>query len=264
LVLSCQRNSFKSDVGLASDCARTSSGRILPPSAFAASLSRRDVTVESLMSSSIAIPVWSVHSTNAAKVTGVHFVQPFPSRADRQRSWQCSMFSSFRQTLKIDVGDGGPVITELGYNIKVNKDSSLHRSFVTINAPACPAQLTGAGVTSKYGSNNYAFSGTGTPITAFEIRLVLFDMFGGRLKTLSGTHVVDLGASAPFELSKAGSWYASGNEVSELLTVAAFVANVRTAAGKVWHFNDKRVTDELVKLNLKITAGALEPTTDKK
>lgn len=49
-------------------------------------------------------------------------------------------------------------------------------------------------MTTKFASNNYRLIGAGklTPseaITPFEVRFVLFDMFGGKLKTLSGTHV---------------------------------------------------------------------------
>ena len=35
-------------------------------------------------------------------------------------------------------------------------------------------------------------------------------------------------------------------------------------AGTVWDFNDKKIADGLTRLNLKISVGALEPTTDKK
>jgi hypothetical protein len=170
--------------------------------------------------------------------------------------------------VKTETADGGTVLTELGYNITVNKGSSLHRSFVTINDSDCPAELNGSGVTTKYANDRYSFVPAGflfpsQPLTAFEVRFVLFDMFGARMKTLSDTSVADVKPS-PIALVDSGTWFADENEVQSVLTVASFVANARTASGKVWHFNDKKITDELTRLNLKITAGALEPTAAKK
>src|ERR1051325_5631154 len=93
---------------------------------------------------------------------------------------------------------------------------------------------------------------------------VLYDVFGGRMKTLSATEVTDFSPHMQLALSQLGSWYAWENEVSELLTAVAFVANVRLASGKLWRFNEKAVSDELAKLNLKVTSAALEPTNEER
>jgi hypothetical protein len=177
-------------------------------------------------------------------------------------------------TATTTVTDGGSVVTDLGMSIRVNDGSTMRRSFADINDSEAPLQITDVGVASNYTGSGYDFSSTGVvrakpAIAAFELRFVLFDMFGNRIKTLSGTHIVDVAADAFVALATAVrgrrvfSWYASENDVSELFTVVAFVANVRTADGKIWRYNERTITDELARLNLKIAAGGLTPTETK-
>lgn len=171
---------------------------------------------------------------------------------------------------KIDVAtaDGGSVVTDLGYNIKVNKNSTLRRNWVVLNDPGCPAQINGAGITTAYGDREYLYRQVGTlvasePVTAIEIRYVLYDIFGGHLKTLSATSVADTAAGIPVQLSETGRWRAWENEVSELLTVVAFVAQVRSADGKVWRHEEKAISDELAKIRLAAGSGVLDPSKEK-
>jgi len=169
--------------------------------------------------------------------------------------------------IKVDVTDGGSVITTLSRGIQVNDGSSLKRSFVTINDLSAPITLQQAGVATVYEGRAYNFIPKGDmtprePITAVEVRFVLFDMFGQLMKTVSLTRVRDFGTDSK-PLSE-GGWYASEGNVRELLTVASFVAYVRTASGKVWRYDAKRVGEELQKLNLRIAAGALEPNKEER
>jgi hypothetical protein len=164
--------------------------------------------------------------------------------------------------LKVDMTDGGSVVTALGYGIEVNKGSSLKRTLVVINDASSPLSLTDTGVAPKYQDRGYSFLPTGymtpkEPVAAVEIRFVLFDMFGTPMTTLSAIRVKDFGAEKT-PLGEA-SWYASESNVRGLLTVASFVAHVRTASGKIWRYNEKRIGEELAKLNLRVSAGALEP-----
>lgn len=170
--------------------------------------------------------------------------------------------------LKVETLSGGSVITDLGYGIQVNKGSTLQRTFVVINDSGCPVTLQNAGITTKYRGERYSFVPVGSivasePITAFQVRYVLYDMYGYPMKTLAGGHVTDIAANTPFPLEETGSWYAWETEVGELLTVGAFVANVRTAGGKIWRFDEKSVGSELARLNLKVSEGSLEPTKEK-
>ena len=173
------------------------------------------------------------------------------------------------QELKTEIVDGGSVLTDLGYNVQVNKGSTLKRSFAIVNDPAAPAQLSGAGVVTRYGRDRYSFGPTGTltpveDLAAVEVRVVLYDVFGSRIKTLTGTHITDMPVGTTVNLSDIGSWYASENQASELLTAVTFIANARTKSGKVWRANEKKVADELAKLDVKVTSGALEPTKDER
>jgi hypothetical protein len=170
--------------------------------------------------------------------------------------------------LTVEIVPGGPVLTDLGYGIQVNKGSTLQRSFVVINDPGSPVILRGTGINTKYGSDHYSFTPIGSvsaseAIAAFDVRYVLYDMYGYPMKTLAGSHVKDIAANTPFNLENTGSWYSVESDVSGYLTVGVFVANVRTAAGKVWRFNEKSVSRELSKLNLKVSESSLEPTKEK-
>jgi len=177
---------------------------------------------------------------------------------------------SYSQTIKVTSMNCGGVITELSYDIKVNKNSSLQRSCLTFNDPSCPVQLSDAGIVSKYDTydKDYEFTAQGSlssteKIAAIEIRLLLFDVFGEHIKTLSSTQVADIPANTSSNINTGGGWRAWENEVRGYLTSIAFVAQVRTSAGTVWRFNEKAISGEILKTHLKMLSGILDPTTDK-
>lgn len=164
--------------------------------------------------------------------------------------------------------DGGTVVTELGYGVKVNKNSSLRRTFITFNDPACPVQLNLSGIKTVYGDRSYSYKPVGTltatePISAIDVRFLLYDVFGDHIKTLGGTHLSDISPNNAFQLSEVGSWRAWENEVSELLTVVSFVAQVRTQSGKLWRYNDKVIGEELNRVRLKVSSGVLDLSKEK-
>ncbi len=181
-----------------------------------------------------------------------------------------SASASYGQSLQVSTKDGGSVVTSISEDIKVNKGSSLRRTWIALNDPACPLQLIGAGIETQYrGTSGYRFYGVGSakplnPMQALEIRYILYDTFGDHIKTLSQTLVVDIKATSAFNLEEENEWYASENDVSELLTVVAFVAQVRTSDGKIWRYDEKAVNSELGKIEVKVATGVLEPTKDKK
>ena len=96
------------------------------------------------------------------------------------------------------------------------------------------------------------------PISAFEVRFILLDMFGGRLTTLSKTEIKDLDVDDEVILSemrshrrRAGAdWEASWHDVRELLTVVGFVAQVRTREGVVWRYDEQAIAERLRELGL--------------
>ncbi len=166
---------------------------------------------------------------------------------------------------KLDVSslDGGTVSTTLGYGITVNKGSSLHRQWFVINDPSWPISLAAAGINTTY-SKEFSFAPTGNitakeAISAFEVRFMIFDVWGNHMKTLSGTELRDIAAGSPFQLASTGSWRAWENDVSHYLTSVGFVAHVRTSAGKAWSADTKAVFHEVEAVKLKLTQEQLEP-----
>ncbi len=163
--------------------------------------------------------------------------------------------------------DGGSVVTDLGDDIKINKGSSLHRTWTVLNDPSCPIQLSDAGIQTLYEYRlGYDFRATGSAKTskavqAFEIRYLLYDVFGGHIRTLSSTEIKDLPSGATHRLVQ--SWHPVEGEVSQLLNVVAFVAQVRGEDGRIWRFNQKAVADELGRIQLKV-AGVFDATKETK
>lgn len=181
--------------------------------------------------------------------------------------------AAFAQTdsLKVTIADGGSVTTSLIGNIKVNKNSSLKRTWITINDSVCPVQMTGAGISTVYersslgSSGDYRFNAAGSitaseAVSAVDITFILYDPFGTHMRTLGGTYVQDFVVNSTTSLnSLGGSWYATENDISELLTVVAFISHVRTVSGAVWHLNSKGISAELSKIQLQAASSILEP-----
>lgn len=173
-----------------------------------------------------------------------------------------------RQVLQVFDFDGGSVVTDLGYNIRLNSESSLHRRWVVVNDPDCPAQLKVAGINTSYGDQEYLFTQSGRlscseVIVSLELRYVLYDVFGRHLKTLSSVTIRDILPARFIELSELGQWRGWENEVSSLHTIVAFVAHVRTAEGRVWRHKERPLSDELARIELTASPDVLNPVKDK-
>lgn len=165
---------------------------------------------------------------------------------------------------------GTTVSTELGYGIKLNKESSLKREWFVVRDAGAPAFIDGdAGVTvnykpaersslGQYQYRIYQYKVTARePITAFELRMHVLDIFGRLLRTLSATEIVDLPAgSRGFE----GTWRLwSENEASEAFASVAYIAQVRTASGRVYEADRAAVFDHVRTVAKKITEADLDP-----
>ena len=167
------------------------------------------------------------------------------------------------------VKDGGSIVvhgerSSVGLAIDGwNEGSTLRRSFVTLDDPNCPLAIVDAGVlvSRNRPSSTWFFGAAGSVrprvlVSAFEIRFVLLDMFGGHLRTLSKTEVKDLGVDDEVILSelrpsgiRAGAdWEASWHDVRKLLTVVSFVAHVRTREGVVWRYDEDAISERLREL----------------
>lgn len=171
--------------------------------------------------------------------------------------------------------DGGSVVTNLSYGIAVNKGSKLRRRWFVLNDSGCPVKLKDVGINTiytaggSYSAGGYSYEAAGTlqasqPIQAVEVRHLLFDLWGERMSTLSNDVVKELEAGVALELKGEGTWYASENDVAELLSVVSYIAHVRTAEGRIWRYDPRRVLDQVQKVRLHLDAGGLSPSPPRK
>jgi len=149
--------------------------------------------------------------------------------------------------------DGGPVTTSTGIGGKVNAKSSLHRAWIVINDPGCPIQISGTGIQTRYEAGNFNFVAAGSfnpsaDTAAFEIRYVLYDLFGNHMITLSDTEVADWKSGKTTALN--GLWPASHDDVMGLLTVVTFVGRARSQDGKIWRCDPDAIKQRLAEINL--------------
>jgi|SRR5271157_55360 len=162
------------------------------------------------------------------------------------------------RTLQLEELNGGSTVTKLGFGIQINKGSSLQRRWFVLNDSSCPVRLSGAGITTVYQSSSiggdYEYKPVGTanasePITAFELRFLLFDVWGQHMETLSGTQISDYTGQIP--LKDIGTWRAGENDVSEMLTVVTFVARAKKPDGSVWEYDPSSLLEQVEKLTEK-------------
>jgi hypothetical protein len=161
--------------------------------------------------------------------------------------------------------DGGSVAVRTA-NGFLNQDSSLKRRWVVIDDPNAPVGLNHAGVYPRYdekeGMQYLVPTGIVSPketIAAVEVRYVLFDVWGQRLRTLSVTRLIDSSTHIDLRTSSITAWPALETEAVQLVTSVAFVARVRTADGDLWMFDANRISQPMKALGLKIVAVDLAP-----
>ena len=166
-------------------------------------------------------------------------------------------------SLQVREEDGGSVAVRTA-NGALNQGSSLKRTWYVIDDQKAPAGLDHAGVfprwDEKEGLQYIMPVGIVSPkeaISAVELRYVLLDVWGQRLRTLAVTQLIDSSTHVDFRGSS--KWVALESEVSQLVTVVSFVARVRTADGGVWAFDANRMTPHLRDLGLQADATDLIP-----
>jgi hypothetical protein len=179
----------------------------------------------------------------------------------------CAQPRPFTPPRKIVVSelDGGTVETKLSAQISVNKNSSLHRKAYVLDDAESLLSVKGVTITSRYdptalGSYKLFAGGSAIPkepISACEIRVILFDVFGDRIETLSLTDVADHNSAFGLENN---NWRATESQVGAFLTSVAFVAKVRAASGVVWNFEPTAIQSELAKIRFAIKSEELSAT----
>lgn len=160
--------------------------------------------------------------------------------------------------------DGGSIVVELGYGIKLNERSSLHRKAYVINDSLAPLTLSDFTLSIGYKDRSYVVRTAGTAsvndnVSALEIRILLFDVFGEHLKTLSATSIADRRTGTSILTGNEDwSWFLSSTEAQDAMTSVAFVARARQASGGIWNFDEAAIIGELKKLSIARSAEELK------
>ena len=170
---------------------------------------------------------------------------------------------------------GGSIRTLLSRTNLTNPESSLQREFITVIDPTMPVGLGGCtGVITTYdkpwdsdfGDYYYKASFIAKalePITAFQVRFLLFDVWGEHMKTLSSTHVLDIGSGQERTFSSTWREY-DENDICHYYASIAYLSTARTVTGKVIYAEYDLVMEEAQKFAKGFTHDNLVPTAIKK
>lgn len=171
--------------------------------------------------------------------------------------------------LKMDSYPGTTIQTNLGYNIKLNQYSKLNREWFVVRDEASPVSIVeAAGINVSYDSKgsryeykmSYAVDAK-EPVSAIELKVHVFDVFGRPIKTLVGTEVTEVDGKGYLNMS----WRIwTENEASEAFASVAYISTVRTQAGRVYEIDKAGVAEQVKKVFKKITEADLEPKKDEK
>jgi hypothetical protein len=157
--------------------------------------------------------------------------------------------------------DGG-LVEDLGYGISVRPKSTLKREWITVNDSTLPLELVGNIGVRPVDGGSYGYVSRYTvrardSITAFEVRFVVFNVWGDVIRTLSSTEVEDIPAGDEREVLEDWS-VESEKEATGCYASLGFVARVRTKSGKVSAANMDPILREARKLSARVTAADLE------
>lgn len=162
-------------------------------------------------------------------------------------------FSAYSEILP-SFKDGGSVVIPQEYGSDHNEGSSLRRSWVTLDDVQCPLEIIDAGISIPGERLNTWFRAAGhvkprLPISAFEVRFILIDVFGNFIRTLSHTVFKDF--SADVEVPLTDSWSVqSDHDLLLVHTVVAFVAQVRTSEGSIWRYDVQELVESFSQIGL--------------
>jgi hypothetical protein len=131
-----------------------------------------------------------------------------------------------------------------------------------VNDPTCAVQLLETGIESRYLSGgNFVFRKVGSAtaresISAVEISLMLFDLWGSHIRDLAVLKVTEISKGA--EVPRDSEWATDGLEVTQFMTSVSYVKQVRTSDGKIWRADTRAILEKLASMQLRISAEDLE------
>jgi hypothetical protein len=167
------------------------------------------------------------------------------------------------QSIQATNYDGGSIKSLLWPGYYMNEKSSLRRTWFVLNDTSCPVQLLKTGVNTHHRERAHEFRNAGEiqinqNVQAIEIRYIIFDVFGDFITTLTSTEVADIPKTDSHKIEVVFRRVAESN-ASTMLSVAAFVAQVRTEDGKIWRYDDKAINEALARIHLKVAHVDLNP-----
>lgn len=153
------------------------------------------------------------------------------------------------------------------WGIGMNKESTLKREWFVLRDELAPAAINGVtgfsvvtGVPTAPNGNQYQVPfevRVKEPVTAVELRVHILDVFGKVVSSLSATEVSDISDTKHF----VANWpiYWSKTEPMSAYASVVYVAQVRTAAGKVYEVDRGAIVEQMRKIAKKLTEDDLEP-----
>jgi hypothetical protein len=167
--------------------------------------------------------------------------------------------------------DGGGIRTNLGYGIVLNDKSALSREWVVADDTIMPLRFVKpVGIRTiydpggRYTSGSYYYTAdielqATEPLSAFEVRFVLFDVWGEFVRTLSATEIEEITAASSVTYKPRWNLF-SENEASEYYASIAYIARVRTASGKVVQADPRPIVDEAKRFSSQFAPELLDPS----
>jgi hypothetical protein len=153
------------------------------------------------------------------------------------------------------------------YGIAINKESTLKREWFVIRDELAPAAVDGLagfsvliGVPTSPSPHQYQVPyqiKAKEPVTAVELRVHSIDVFGKVVTTLSDIEVCDISDTHHFVANWPVRW--SHSEPLSAYASVVYVAQARTAAGKVYEVDRTALLDQMRKIAKKLTEDDLEP-----
>jgi hypothetical protein len=175
---------------------------------------------------------------------------------------------SAARALTVTKAEGKIMKVSLTPSISLNTDSMLRRGWYAITDPASPVGIEGTpGIDVVYNSqarsSGYEYRVDfgvvpKEPISAVDVRVVVLDVFGRHLRTLQAVYVLDTDRARYFS----GIWTILREaEATAAHTSIIYVANVRTAAGRIYTAGSKEITEQIKKVSGRAFSDAgLDPT----
>lgn len=175
----------------------------------------------------------------------------------------CLAMTAQAQTLTTRTGEGASLKTDFGYDIVLNKNSSLKRQWTYIQDANSPVDVEGTpdvmvAYIKDYKHTTYYSLKAKQDLTAVEVIHVVFDVFGQRLHTLQNVEVADIKAGESVTMT--GEWRIwSERDARVAHTSFTYIRSARTASGNIYTAPSPQVFDVIKKSMPTLLVSDIEP-----